>query len=70
MMSTLVGLLIVLPVLPQMSPAGGTVIGIFGAAAGFLIGRRYRDSRGFFYFSLVCVLVLAMLVSFNLESPQ
>ncbi|WKZ57970.1 MAG: hypothetical protein QY326_04695 [Bdellovibrionota bacterium] len=69
MLSTLVGLLIVLPVLPQMSPTSGAFLGAAGAAAGFLIGRRHRQSRGFFYFSLVCVLMLAMLVSFNLESP-
>lgn len=34
--------------------------------AGALVGWRRRESRGFIYFSAVCVLMLATLVSFSM----
>lgn len=64
-LATLTGLLIVLPLAGSGDPTSGVGLGLIGGLAGFMVGYRRRHSRAFFYFSLVCVLVLAVVVSFN-----
>lgn len=71
-MGSLCGFLIGLPIAmdaansPDSSGISSFLVLGAGLLAGALVGYRRRNSTAFFYFSLVCVLVLASTVSLNL----
>ena len=65
-MGTLAGFLIGVPVAINSNGSLGIFALVAATLAGFLTGYRRRHSLAFFYFSLVCVLVLASTVSLNL----
>lgn len=60
--STVVGILITLPI--SIALPGGTSLipPLFGAVAGLLVGLRKRSSRPFLYLALVSALVLSWLL--------
>jgi hypothetical protein len=69
-LGAIVGVLIAIPLTPAVSsgPLAGTLVlasGLLGAA----VGRKRGASRGFLYFALVAVLVLASLVSRSIVPP-
>ena len=52
-------------------PLLGTLLIVACALLGARIGYRRRNSAGFLYFALVCVLILSTLISFSLfEIPH
>lgn len=67
LLATICGALISLP-LAMNSRYGWLLVLAFGVL-GFQIGKRYGASRGFMYFSFVCVVVLAWLVTFRVVNP-
>lgn len=62
-----VGVLILAPFAATYAQQGKLVLSVIflaiGASLGLLIGYRRRESRTFFYFSMVAVVVLAMIIS-------
>ena len=64
-LGALVGCLIVLPLVATPGSSAPVPLLVAGTAAGAVIGYRYRGSRAFLYFSLVCILLLATVISFS-----
>ena len=60
-LGALCGALIVFPLVLE---AKNIVYALPGIAVGALIGHRRKDSRVFFYLTLVSILILASLISF------
>lgn len=70
-LGALMGLLIAVPiVVPLLSnPFAQLAVLLLFTVIGFRIGYRRRGSRGFLYFALVGVLILAGIVSESVEYP-
>jgi hypothetical protein len=66
-LGSLTGILIALPAALPLGAVGSAVVSIVAGAGGAAIGYRRRHSVGFFYFALICVLVLASLLSQSLN---
>jgi len=66
-MGAIIGLLIGLPIALSKE---AFVIVLVTLPLGTLIGYRHRKSRLFLYFSVICVLILSWLVSFQMVAPE
>ncbi len=72
MLSSIIGLLISIPLSGEMNSRYRGAFLLASALGGAIIGRRRKDSVGFFYFCLIAVVALAWLVSFRyfvMDSP-
>jgi len=67
-LGTVIGLLIGLPI--AMAPGGFQGLLLATIPLGAITGYRHRRSRLFLYFSLICVLILSWLVSFQMVVPE
>lgn len=70
LLGTLNGALIALPPAAQIGSLGGALCVFGGALAGFVIGRRARNKRLFFYISAVTAVILASIISRNMIAPH
>jgi len=61
-LGTLAGLLIAVPISINMGPGMAPVFLLLFGLVGGLMGYRRRDSRVFFYLSIVSVLVLSSII--------
>lgn len=64
-LATLMGYLIVLPIVLSATPNQSTPLLIIGPMAGGMVGYRNRHSRFFFYLTIVGVLTLSTILSFQ-----
>jgi len=62
MLGSIAGVLIAVPVSSSIESAWGALLLLLFGLAGVLMGYRRRDSRMFFYLSIVCVLVLSSVI--------
>lgn len=63
------GVLISLPISLAIHPALGLPLMLVFAIIGGRIGKKHGHSNGFFYFSLLCTLILLSLMSMSLGDP-
>lgn len=70
-LGAIIGLLIAIPISPLLpSMPLVAVSAISSTLLGAMVGRRRGESRGFLYFALVAVLVLASTISRSFITPQ
>ena len=67
-LSGMVGALIAIAWAPAAGANKGLGIILVGTAMGLLVGYRRRDSKFFFYLTLVCICALATVISFSLRA--
>ena len=65
LLSGMAGFLIALPLTYDREPAAATLIVAACSVLGAIGGCRRRSSVAYFYFCLVCVTILAWIVSFR-----
>lgn len=78
LLGTLIGLLVGLPwstthtstPTPSLGVAGAATLPLLFALLGGMVGFKKRKSHAFFYFSLVCVLILATVTYNNSMQEQ
>jgi len=70
-LGAIIGLLIAIPISPLLSSMPlVAVTAITSILLGAMVGKRRGESRGFLYFALVAVLVLASTISGSFIAPR
>ena len=64
-LSGMVGALIAIAWAPAAGASKGLGIILLGTIMGLLVGYRRRDSKFFFYLTLVCICALSSVISFQ-----